>query len=109
MKKDCGYERKLVLFNHMQIHEINGSKSALFLEFNSPNHDDDEKDDDDINANINDVDKIKKSTNDQSIDGILNAVAETGQLSCIRVLSESILKQLAEHVGHVCRQRIHVR
>jgi len=31
----------------------------------------------------------------------MNIVANTSQLSCIRILSESILKQLAEHVSQV--------
>jgi len=60
------------------------------------------KDDDDENCNFNNVDKIQKPTNNQSIDGILNAVAKTSQLSCICVLSEGVLEQLAEHVSQIC-------
>ena len=51
----------------------------------------------------------QNKTNREPVDGVADVVSESSQLSSIRVLSKSVLKQLTEHVRQVCRQRIHVR
>ena len=51
-------------------------------------------------ADSNDSDR--QATNGESIDRVLNAVSQSGQLSGVRVLSETVLIELTEHVSQVC-------